>query len=221
MDDNGTPLLSAGEIKAQVNEILIAVLDNPLNNLEWALAEMLNKPETLQMARDKLDNVVGKHRLIEEFDVPQLNYTKACAREAFRLHPVAPFSPPHESVTDTIVGDYFIPKGSPVIVSRVGLGRNTKVWDEPGEFRPEHHLQDCNKGEEVVLEEPDLRLFTFGRGMRGCPRVVLGSLMTTMLFARLLHGFDWSISTNQGTIDLCPGRGVPFLAKPLLVVAKP
>ncbi|PPR99568.1 hypothetical protein GOBAR_AA21099 [Gossypium barbadense] len=220
-DDNGTPLLSADEIKALVNEIMIASVDNPSNNLEWALAEMLNKPETLQKARDELDTVVGKHRLIQESDVPQLNYTKACAREAFRLHPVAPFSPPHVSVTDTTVGDYFIPKGSHVIVSRIGLGRNPKVWDEPGEFKPERHLQDCNKGQEVVLKEPDMRLFTFGRGRRGCPGVVLGSLMTTMLFARLLQGFDWSIPTNQGTIDLCPGRGVPFLAKPLLAVAKP
>ncbi|MBA0788282.1 hypothetical protein Gotri_027944 [Gossypium trilobum] len=57
--------------------------------------------------------------------------------------------------------------------------------------------------------------------MRGCPKVVLGSLMTTMLFARLLQGFDWSIPTNQGTIDLYLGRGVPFLDKPLLAVAKP
>ncbi|KAH1129178.1 hypothetical protein J1N35_000556 [Gossypium stocksii] len=202
-DDNGTPLLSADEIKAQVNEIMIAAVDNPSNNLEWALAEMLNKPHTLQKARDELDNVVGKHR------------------EAFRLHSVAPFSPPHVSVTDTTVGDYFIPKGSHVIVSRVGLGRNPNVWDDPGEFKPERHLQDCNKGEEVVFEEPDLRLFTFGRGRRGCPGVVLGSLMTTMLLARLLQGFDWSIQTNQGTIDLCPGRGVAFLAKPLLAVAKP
>ncbi|PPS01793.1 hypothetical protein GOBAR_AA18870 [Gossypium barbadense] len=220
-DDNGIPLLSADEIKAQVNEIMIAAVDNPSNNLEWALAEMLNKPETLQKARDELDNVVGKGRLVQESDFPQLNYIKACAREAFRLHPIAPFSPPHVSVTDTTVGDYFIPKGSQVIVSRVGLGRNPKVWNEPGEFKPERHLQDCNKGEEVVLEEPDLRLFTFGRGRRGCLGMLLGSSMTTMMFARLLQGFDWSIPTNQGTIDLCPGRGVPFLAQPLLAVAKP
>ncbi|KAK8289848.1 hypothetical protein V6Z12_D07G220400 [Gossypium hirsutum] len=177
-------------------EIMIAAVDNPSNNLEWALDEMLNKPETLQMARDELDNVVGKHRLIQESDVPQLNFTKACAREAFRLLPVATFSPPHVSVTDTIVGDYFIPKGSHVIVSRVRLSQNPKVWDEPCKFKPERHLQDCNKGEKVVLEEPDLRLFTFDRGRRGCLGVVLGSLMTAMLLARLLQGFDWSIPTN-------------------------
>ncbi|TYJ27850.1 hypothetical protein E1A91_A07G217500v1 [Gossypium mustelinum] len=220
-DDNGTPLLSADEIKAQVNEIMIASVDNPSNALEWAFAEMLNNPKMLKKDKEELDNVVGKDRLVQESDFPQLNYVKACAREAFRLHPVAPFNAPHVSVTDTTVGDYFIPKGSHVILSQVGLGRNPKVWDEPCEFKPERHLQDCNKGEEVVLAELDLRLFTFGRGRRGCPGMVLGSSMTTMMFARLLQGFVWSIPTNQGTIDLCPGRGVPFLAKPLLAVAKP
>ncbi|KAK5820031.1 hypothetical protein PVK06_025075 [Gossypium arboreum] len=93
--DNGTPLLSADENKAQVNEIMITAVDKPSNNLEWALAEMLNNPETLQKARDELDTVVGKDRLVQESGFPQLNYIKACAREAFRLHPIAQFNPPH------------------------------------------------------------------------------------------------------------------------------
>ncbi|KAK8674311.1 hypothetical protein V6N13_112604 [Hibiscus sabdariffa] len=156
---------------------------------------MLNKPEMLRKAIDELDNVVGKDRLVQESDFSQLNYVKACAREAFRLHPISPFIPPHVSVTDTIVGDYFIPK--------------------------ERHLQHCKEGEEVVFTEPELRFVSFSRGRRRCPGVVLGSSMTIMLFARLLQGFDWSIPNNQGAIDLSQGKRDSFMAKPLLVVAKP
>ncbi|BFG33800.1 hypothetical protein CerSpe_200740 [Prunus speciosa] len=36
--------------------------------------------------------VVGRERLVQESDLSQLNYVKACAREAFRLHPIAPFN---------------------------------------------------------------------------------------------------------------------------------
>ncbi|KAG8489492.1 hypothetical protein CXB51_017519 [Gossypium anomalum] len=182
---------------------------------------MLNKPEMLQKAVDELNDVAGKDRLVQEYDLPRLNYIKSCAREAFTLHPIAPFNVPHMSLTDTTVADNFIPKGTHVILSRVGLGRNPKVWDEPCKFKPERHLQDRNKGEEVVLAEPELRFLSFSRGRRGCPGVVLGSSMTTMLFARLLQGFDWSIPANQGTIDLCQGKKDSFLAKPLLAVAKP
>ncbi|KAK9013284.1 hypothetical protein V6N11_041298 [Hibiscus sabdariffa] len=175
----------------------------------------------LRKAIDELNNVFGRDRLVQESDFPQLNCVKACAREVFRLHLISPFIPPHVSVTDTTVGDYFIPKGSYVVLSREGLGQNPKIWDNPYEFKPEHHLQGCKEGEEVVLTESELRFVSFSRGRRGCPGVVLGSSRTTMLFARLLQGFDWSIPNNQGIIDLSKGKGESFLAKPLLAVAKP
>ncbi|MBA0733012.1 hypothetical protein Gogos_017066, partial [Gossypium gossypioides] len=59
-DDDDSPLLSTGEIKAQVNEITIAAVDNPSNALEWAFAEMLNNRKMLKMAKEELDNVVVK-----------------------------------------------------------------------------------------------------------------------------------------------------------------
>ncbi|CAL8998872.1 unnamed protein product [Prunus brigantina] len=37
--------------------------------------------------------------LVQESDLSQLNYVKACAREAFRLHPIAPFNVPHPPMT--------------------------------------------------------------------------------------------------------------------------
>ncbi|MBA0822255.1 hypothetical protein Goarm_019067 [Gossypium armourianum] len=80
IDDDDAPLLSTDEIKAQVNEITIAVVDNPSNALEWAFAEMLNNPKMLKRAKEELDNVVGKDRLVQESDFPQLNYIKACTR---------------------------------------------------------------------------------------------------------------------------------------------
>ncbi|OMO61500.1 Cytochrome P450 [Corchorus capsularis] len=218
-DDNGDSLLSADEIKAQIIDIMLAGVDNPSNALEWALAEMLNQPEILQKAIDELDSVVGKQRLVQESDLPKLNYIKACAREAFRLHPVAPFNVPHMSMADTTVANYFIPKGSHVFLSRLGLGRNPKVWDEPNKFKPERHL---NGAKEVVLTDPKLRLLSFSRGRRGCIGMVLGTSMTIMLFARLLQGFSWSIPPNEGgRIDLSEGKGNLFMAKPLVAVAKP
>ncbi|KAI4355375.1 hypothetical protein L6164_004156 [Bauhinia variegata] len=72
---------------------------------------MINHPEILEKATEELDNEVGKDRLVQESDFPKLNFVKACAREAFRLHPVVPYNLPHASLSDPVVGD-FIPKGS-------------------------------------------------------------------------------------------------------------
>ncbi|KAM0019188.1 putative phenylalanine N-monooxygenase [Helianthus debilis subsp. tardiflorus] len=73
---------------------MVATIDNPSN------------------AAEELDHVVGCQRLVEDVDIPQLNYLKSCIKEAFRLHHFAPFLPPHVSTKNTIVAGYFIPKGS-------------------------------------------------------------------------------------------------------------
>ncbi|GLJ05460.1 hypothetical protein SUGI_0018550 [Cryptomeria japonica] len=125
------PCLSFEEIKSQALDLTLAAVDNPSNAVEWALPEMLLQPEIMQKAVEEIDRVVGKDRLVEESDHMKLVYVKACAKEALRLHPMAPFKLPHKSMEDSTVGGYHIPKGSHVILSRVGLGRNPCVWEDP------------------------------------------------------------------------------------------
>jgi len=102
---------------------MLGGLDNPSHVAEFALSEMINQPELLQRATEELDNVVGKQRLVQESAIPKLNYVKACTREAFRLHPV---TVPHVAMENITVGNYMIPKGSHVLLSKQGLGRNPK-----------------------------------------------------------------------------------------------
>lgn len=196
---------------------MFAIVDNPSNAVEWALAEMMNKPEVMRKAIDELDAIVGKDRLVEESDIPQLNYLKSCIREAFRMHPYHAFNLPHVAMAGTTISSYVIPKGSQVIVSRIGLGRNPTVWDEPLEFRPERHLNDAN----VVLTEPDLRFISFSTGRRGCPGVSLGTSVTMMLFARILHGFTWIKPPGVDKIELQESATSLALAEPLILQAEP
>jgi tyrosine N-monooxygenase len=58
---------------------------------------------------EEIDGVVGRDRLVQESDIPRLSYLKACIREAFRLHPIAPFNMPHVALADTTVAGYHIP----------------------------------------------------------------------------------------------------------------
>lgn len=194
-------------------------MDNPSNAVEWAMAEMLNQPKVLQKAVEELDSVVGKERLVQESDIPQLNYIKACAREAFRIHPIAPFNLPHVATTDATVAGYFIPKGSHVLLSRTGLGRNPKVWDDPLRFNPDRHLKDTPT--EVELMETDLRFISFSTGRRGCMGAPLGSAMTVILLARILQGFTWSVPQGESSIELTESVNDLFLAKDLQAYAKP
>ncbi|XP_044963156.1 tyrosine N-monooxygenase-like [Hordeum vulgare subsp. vulgare] len=216
-DVKGQPLLSLQEIRAQTAEMVLAAVDNPSNAVEWALAEMMNRPEIMQKAIDELDTVVGKDRLVQESDIPRLNYLKSCIREAFRIHPYHAFNVPHVAMADTTIAGYTIPKDSQILLSRLGLGRNPKTWSEPTEFRPERHLNTVN----VLLTEPGLRFISFSSGRRACPGISLGTSITMMLFARLLQGFTWTKPAGVENISLQEGNASLALLEPLVLQAQP
>ncbi|KAH7836618.1 hypothetical protein Vadar_003554 [Vaccinium darrowii] len=218
-ENDGTPLLSPDEIKAQIVELMLATVDNPSNAVEWAIAEMINEPATLERATEVLDRVVGKERLVQESDLSQLNFVKSCMRESFRLHPIAPFNVPHVSTVNATVAGYLIPKGSRVLLSRPGLGRNPRVWDEPRTpvqtRAPQGGRLQCG------AHRPYLKMLSFRTGRRGCAGANLGSTMTAMLMARLLQAFSWELPSTVAKIELKESAGDLFLAEPLYVKAQP
>ncbi|KAJ4842320.1 hypothetical protein Tsubulata_046532 [Turnera subulata] len=197
-DPAGSPFLSDDEIRYQL--------------------VMMNQPELMKKAHEEIDRVVGKERLVQESDIEKLNYVKACAREAYRLHPLSPFNVPHMSIQDTTVAGYHIPKGSHALLSRYGLGRNPKVWVNPLKFDPERHM---NHGDVSLLED-DLRFISFSTGRRGCIAGMVGTYMTIMLLARLVQCFDWTpppsgIDLSESVDELLtPAMPITAFAKPRL-----
>ncbi|CAM8893876.1 unnamed protein product [Rhodiola kirilowii] len=219
-DSDGKPLLSEAEIKGQVNELIIGATDNSSNAVEWAMAEMLNQPSIMRKAVEELDLVVGKERLVQESDIPELKYIKAILMEAFRLHPVQPFIPPHFATKDTIIGGYLIPKGSHILISRYGVGRNPEAWEDPLTFDPERHVKS-GAALRSVITDPSLGFITFGVGRRSCVAAILGTTMTVMLLARLLHAFDWTLPRGTTKVNLHECEDELFLAEPLRACATP
>ncbi|CAD6336518.1 unnamed protein product [Miscanthus lutarioriparius] len=219
-DTHAKPLLTIEEVKAQSQDMTFAAVDNPSNAVEWALAETVSSPELLQKAVEEMDRVVGRDRLMQESDIPQLNYLKACIREAFRLHPVAAFNLPHIALGDTTIAGYHIPRGSHVILSRIGLGRNPRIWDDPLRFDPDRHVLLSDPKAQVTLTENDLRFISFSTGRRGCIAASLGTAMSMMLFGRLLQGFTWSKPASMAVVDLRESRNGTFMAEPLVLHAE-
>lgn len=64
--------------------------DATSNTMERAMAEMINKPETMRKAQEELEQVVGKGCIVEESHISKSHYLGAVMKEVLRLHPALP-----------------------------------------------------------------------------------------------------------------------------------
>lgn len=97
-------------IKAITLDMLAAGMDTSTTAIEWALSELIRNPEVLKTAQEELKNVVGLRHMVEEHDLPKLEYLNMVVKETLRLHPVAPLLASHESREDVHIGEYYVPK---------------------------------------------------------------------------------------------------------------
>ncbi|GMH01443.1 hypothetical protein Nepgr_003282 [Nepenthes gracilis] len=74
-------------IKGFVVSILIVGHNTTSNTIEWVMSLLLNHPEELSKARSEIDTHIGDDRLIEESDLPKLQYLNNIIFETLRLDP--------------------------------------------------------------------------------------------------------------------------------------
>jgi len=165
--------------------------------VEWAISELLKKPEVIAKATEELDRVIGRSRWVTEKDIPQLPYVDAIVKETMRLHPVAPLLVPRLAREDATVAGYDIPAGTRVLVSVWSIGRDPALWDAPEEFMPERFL-----GSKLDVKGQDYELLPFGSGRRMCPGYSLGLKVIQVSLANLLHGFTWSLPNGMTKEEL-------------------
>ncbi|KAK9114876.1 hypothetical protein Syun_021673 [Stephania yunnanensis] len=145
-------------IKAIVLDVLAAAMDTSANVVNWAIPELLRHPKRMKRVQDELREVVGMDRMVEETDLPKLNYLNMVIKETMRLHPVAPLIVPHESVEDSTINGYFKPKKSRVLVNVWTIGRDPNAWSEDAEeFNPDRFINV-----DIVIFGRDFQLIPFG-----------------------------------------------------------
>uniref|UniRef100_A0A0E0M1R3 Reverse transcriptase zinc-binding domain-containing protein n=1 Tax=Oryza punctata TaxID=4537 RepID=A0A0E0M1R3_ORYPU len=175
-------------VKAFTQDLIAGGTESASVTVEWAIAELLRKPEVFAKATEELDRVVGRGRWVTEEDIPSLPYIDAIMKETMRMHPVAPMLAPRLSREDTSVDGYDIPAGTRVLVSVWSIGRDPKLWDAPEEFMPERFV-----GSKIDVKGQDFELLPFGSGRRMCPGYSLGLKVIQVSLANLLHGFAWRL----------------------------
>lgn len=204
-------------IKAIILDMIVGAIDTSHTAIEWTLSELIKHPRAMKRLQEELNAIVGENEMVEEAHLPKLEYLDMVVKESFRLHPVAPLLIPHESMEDTVINGYYIPKKSRIIINNWGLGRDINVWsDNVLEFLPERFT-----GRNIDLRGQHFQLIPFGSGRRGCPGMYLGLINIKLVVAQLVHCFSWElpIGTSPDELDMDEKFGLSLpRAKPLLAI---
>ncbi|KAI3750208.1 hypothetical protein L2E82_20837 [Cichorium intybus] len=214
-DENMEIKMTRDNIKAFILDIFGAGTDTSAITTEWALAELVNHPNIMKKVVEEIDQVVGKDRLLQESDIPNLPYLQAIVKESLRLHPTAPVVQ-RISTEDSIIGGYHIPKDTIIFYNIWSVGRDPAYWENPLEFKPERYEEN-----QLDVRGQHFQLLPFGSGRRMCPGTSLGLMVVYVTLGRMVQCFDWKAGKdgNLTTVDMEEGIGITLpRANPLVCV---
>ncbi len=179
-------------VVGNVTTMLLAGEDTTANTLAWMLYLLKMHPLALAKAREEVLRLAPDPAKFTVEQMDALDYVDACAQEAMRLKPVAPFLP-LEALRDTVVGNVQVRKGSLVwcVMRRDSIDETH--FSEPNEFRPERWLEQGAAAVDKHVSTP------FGSGVRMCPGRYLAMLEIKIAVAMALSSFEIdSVQTADG-----------------------
>ncbi|KAK9170158.1 hypothetical protein Syun_002298 [Stephania yunnanensis] len=192
---------------AAIKDLLIAGTHTSAITVEWALAQLINNGHVLEKAREEIDEIIGKKRIVEESDIPKLPYLQAIVKETLRLHPAGPVVI-RESDEDCTVGGYHIPAKTRLFVNVWAIGRDPQHWEKPLEFNPDRFIDD--RLSKVDVRGQHFHFLPFGSGRRGCTGTTLALQVVQTTLATLIQCFDFKImgDDTNAKVDMKEGEGV-------------
>ncbi|KAG0570584.1 hypothetical protein KC19_6G172600 [Ceratodon purpureus] len=203
-----------------LQELLNAGTETSATLAEWAMAELITRPDLIKQAQAELDGAVHSHRLVEETDLPNLRFLQAILKETYRIHPPVPLLLPHQANQATELQGYHLPAGTMALVNAWAIHRDPSVYTNPDTFDPDRFL---GRPEVNHLSASDyFELIPFGAGRRMCPGYNQGNTSSLLMLANLLYVFDWSLPDGKHTVDMSEHMGLTVgLKTALVLIAKP
>ncbi|XP_004290939.1 PREDICTED: isoflavone 2'-hydroxylase-like isoform 2 [Fragaria vesca subsp. vesca] len=181
--------------------LLVAGTETASTTMEWAMALLLNHPDKMNKVRTEIDAKVGEHRLMNEQDLPKLNYLQNVITEALRVYPPVPLLVPREASEDCVVGGFDVPRGTMLMINAWAIHRDPEFWEDPTEFKPERFEGWSGEGGEAY------KIVPFGAGRRGCPGDVLAKRFIALAIGTLVQSFEWE-RISEEKVDMSEGLGI-------------
>nr|XP_037270540.1 cytochrome P450 2A6-like [Rhipicephalus microplus] len=173
--------------------------------LHWHFLNFADKQDTVQTRVHKeIDQVVGKERQPKWEDRLRMPYTMACIWEMNRWKTVSPlavyidgFHPETlvlSVLEDTLIDDFYIPKGTTVLPNLWAVHNDPRLWREPSKFDPDRFLREDGS---LAQQKPDY-FIPFSVGKRMCPGEILSLVVIFPYITNVLQ--KYRILPEEGEI---------------------
>ncbi|KAK5173517.1 uncharacterized protein LTR77_002198 [Saxophila tyrrhenica] len=152
----------------------------------------LSNPESIRLAHEELDRVVGTSRTPTFADERDLPFIRGMVKETLRLRPINKFGNNHCNTEDDWYKGYFIPKGSIVMANWWAIQFDPNRFPEPDKFLPGRWLDyPYTAAQAAAIADGTKRdHFTYGGGRRICAGMHVAEKSLFINIARLMWGFD-------------------------------
>ncbi|KAL6053898.1 hypothetical protein STEG23_003725 [Scotinomys teguina] len=193
---------------ALVSNLFAAGTETTASTLRWGIILMMRYPEVQEKVHDEITKVVGSAQPRIEHRT-QMPYTDAVIHEIQRVANILPTSLPHETTTDIVFKNYYIPKGTEVITLLTSVLRDQTQWETPDIFNPAHFLN--SEGRFVKKEA----FMPFSVGRRMCAGEPLAKMELFLFFASLMQKFTFQPSPGVSHLDLDLTPDIGFTIQPM------
>ncbi|KAF9022861.1 cytochrome P450 [Hymenopellis radicata] len=184
-------------IKQSAALAFLAGADTTVSLVCSAILALVLNPKVQEKAQAELDAIVGRTRLPDFGDKPNLPFVQAIVLEALRWRPVTPTAVAHANVSDDVCAGYFIPAGSTIIPNTWAMMYDESVYPNAGVFDPERFM-----GEHPAPHPTSVG--AFGHGRRICPGRFLALNSAYIAIASLLWAFTIGKAIDEDGEEIVP-----------------
>jgi len=183
-DEAGT--LSDAELVGHVSVIYAASYDTIANGLTWTLFLLSQHPSWYRAVTEEVRSIIaGDAPTLDELE--RLVILDGVVRESLRILPPAPWTTRIAS-TNAQIGNYYVPKGTEIVLSIFHTHRVEPIYQQPNTFDPGRWRQI----------KPDVFEFTaFGAGARSCIGSGLALLQMKLILAMLIQRYRLEFDSRQ------------------------
>ncbi|KAL4229507.1 hypothetical protein ACF0H5_012547 [Mactra antiquata] len=196
-------------------DIFLAGIDTSRFTLTWCINYMIAFPDIQKKVQEEIDRVVGKERMPQIDDRPNLVYTEAVLHEVMRMSSVAPLGVPHMTTRDTEIAGYKIPSGTEVVINHYALHHEPTAWREVDRFIPERYLDEDGK-----LGPKPQNWLPFSAGTRVCLGEFVAKPELHLIFACLMQRYNWKMVSGKCADLSTWGNFFSRLCKPYKVIVE-